>query len=99
MIAVLKKNGNYNPVILCDHCGKIIDDAMGANQLSSSAPEGATAQAFHVHKGECDRAMCARLGDLTGSEELSVHLIELIRNTFGQSDLERVRNLLQSSTE
>jgi hypothetical protein len=99
MIAIQKKGGRYSPVILCDYCGKLIEDAMNAMEVSSPAPEGATAQAFHVHKGDCDQALSAKLGGLAGSEELAVHLFDLIRNTLGKSDLQRVRNLLEWSEE
>jgi hypothetical protein len=95
MIAILKADGRYAPVVLCDHCGKVIDDAMNATALSSSAPEGNTLQAFHVHKGDCDQALSAKLGGLYGSEELAVHLFELMRNTLSKSDLKRVQNLLE----
>jgi len=95
MIAILKKDGQYCPVVLCDHCGKVIDDAMAAMEISSSAPEGATAQAFYVHKGDCEQAVSATLGGMHGSEELAVHLFDLVRNTLGKSDTQRVRNLLK----
>ena len=84
MIAILKKDGRYIPVILCDHCGAVIDDALAAMELSSSAPEGATAQAFHVHKGACDQALSARLGGIHGSEELAVHLVEATKSLGGR---------------
>lgn len=93
MIAILKKNGQYMPVIVCDECGGIITDAFNATQISSSAPEGTTAQAFHVHKGACDDAISARLGGLHGSEELAVHLMQLVKNTLSESDRQRVELL------
>ena len=99
MIAIRKKDGRYSPVVLCDQCGQAIDDAMNAMALSSSAPEGATAQAFHVHKGNCDEALSAKLGGLHGSEELAVHLLELVRNSLRQSDLQRILSLTQWSAE
>jgi len=95
MIAILKKSGQYLPVIVCDECGSIITDAFNATQISSSAPEGATAQAFHVHKGACDEAISARLGGMHGSEELAVHLMQLIKNTLRDSDRQRVENLMK----
>jgi hypothetical protein len=99
MMAILKQDGSYRPVVVCDHCGEVIDDALGAMELSSSAPEGATAQAFHVHKGDCDQALSAKLGGMHGSEELAVHLFDLIRNTMSKSDVQRVKNALQWSQE
>ena len=95
MIAILKKDGQYRPVIVCDECGGVITDAFNATQISSSAPEGATAQAFHVHKGACDEAISARLGGMHGSEELAVHLMQLIKNSLSESDRHRVENLLK----
>ena len=95
MIAILKMDGRYLPVVKCDQCGETIDDAMNAMAMSSSAPEGATAQAFHVHKGECERALSSKVDGLHGSEELAVHLLDLMRNTLSKSDLEGVRNLLR----
>jgi hypothetical protein len=94
MIAIHKIDGQYRPVILCDYCGTVIDDALKGMQLSSSAPEGATAQALYVHKGDCEQAMSIKLGASLGSEELSIHLLELIRNTLGKSDVQSVKNAL-----
>jgi hypothetical protein len=54
--------------------------------VSSSAPEGAAAQVFHVHKGACDDAISTRLGGMHGSEELSVHLLQLLKNALSDSD-------------
>jgi hypothetical protein len=97
MIAIRKQNGQYTPVVVCDECGGIITDAFSAMEVSSSAPEGATAQAFHVHKGACDDAMSARLGGMHGSEELAVHLVQLLKNALSGSDRQRVENLLNGS--
>jgi adenylate kinase len=79
---------------VCDECGGVITDAFGATQVSSSAPDGATAQAFHVHKGACDEAVSARLGGACGSEELAVHLVQLLKNTLRDSDGRRVEALM-----
>lgn len=95
MIAIRKQNGQYSPVVICDECGGVITDAFGAMVVSSSAPEGATAQAFHVHKGPCDDAISARLGGMYGSEELAVHLVQLLKNALSESDRQRVENLLK----
>ncbi len=94
MIAIRKQDGVYAPVVICDHCGQVIDDASNANEISSGAPEGTTAQAFHVHKGECDRTLSAKIGGLWGSAELSDHLVELLLNTLKPNDLARARKLL-----
>jgi transcription initiation factor TFIIIB Brf1 subunit/transcription initiation factor TFIIB len=99
MIAILKKDGRYCPVIVCDQCGMVIDDALAAMEVSSSAPEGTTAQAFHVHKGTCDQALSARLGGIHGSEELVVHLVELVKNALRLSDTRQVQNLLAWSDD
>ena len=64
--------------------------------MSSSAPEGATAQAFHVHKGACEQAVSAKLGGAHGSEELAVHLLAVVKNTLRGSDRMQVKNLLES---
>ncbi len=94
MIAIAKANGEYRPVILCDQCGERITDAANATVVCSSAPEGKTAQLFHVHKGVCDDALAARVEGLFGSEELTTHLIELIKNTFTPDDLSIARRAL-----
>lgn len=99
MIAILKKNGQYGPAIICDYCGQVIDDALNANAVSSAAPKDAMAQVFHVHKGACDQALSAKLGGSLGSEELSTHLLELMRNALANSDFEGLRNLLRWSAE
>lgn len=97
MIAIRKQGGRYKPVVVCDECGGVIADAFGATVISSSAPEGAAAQAFHVHKGACDDAISARLAGMYGSEELAVHLVHLLRNTLCESDRRRVENLFKWS--
>src|SRR3954465_8790304 len=97
MIAIMKKDGRYSPVVACDHCGLVIKDALAAMAISSAAPEGATAQAFHVHKGACDDAMSARLGGMYGSEELAVHLPQLLKNSLRERDRRRGENLLKWS--
>jgi hypothetical protein len=93
MIAIQKQDGKYRPIIACDHCGKVIDDAMNALELSSSAREGAMAEVFYVHKGECEKAVSEKLGGMHGSEELTVHLFQLLRNTLAKSDPHLVQNL------
>ena len=97
MIAIRKQNGQYIPVVICDECGGDITDAFGAMEVSSSAPEGATAQSFHVHKGACDDAISARLGGMHGSEELAVYLVQLLNNALSESDRQRVENLFKWS--
>jgi hypothetical protein len=97
MIAILKQEGQYRPVIVCDQCGQVIDDAMAAMVISSSAPQGTLAQAFHVHKGQCEQALSASREGMHGSEELSVHLLDLLRNTLSQSDRQQLHNLLRWS--
>src|SRR5438105_1089124 len=57
--------------------------------------EGATAQVFHVHKGACDEALAARLDGVFGSEELAVHLVELLKNSVAESDREHLKDLLR----
>jgi hypothetical protein len=94
MIAIRKHEGQYVPVVVCDECGAVIADAFDAMEVSSSAPEGKTAQAFHVHKGACDEAVSARLGGMHVSEELAVHLVSLLKNALSESDRQRVENLL-----
>jgi hypothetical protein len=95
MIAILKSAGRYVPVVVCDQCGRPIDDALAAVAVSTHAPEGSTAQAFHAHKGACDAALTERLGGLAGSEELSVHLIDLVRGAFRPDHLNVAEQLLR----
>ena len=95
MIAIRKRDGRYVPAVVCDECGGVITDAFGATAVSSSAPEGAAAEAFHVHKGSCDDARSARLGGAAGSEELAVHLLQLLKGALRDSDPQRVENLLK----
>ena len=92
---MLKNEGRYSPAVVCDHCGSVITDAFSATAISSSAPDGATAQVFHVHKGACDDAVSVRLGGMHGSEELADHLVQLFKNTISGSDRERIENLLR----
>lgn len=97
MIATRNQDGQYVPVVICDECGGVITDAFGAVEVSSSAPDGAAAQAFHVQKGACDDAISTRLGGMHGSEELAVQLLQLLRNTLRDSDRQRVENLMKWS--
>src|SRR6476469_9187494 len=95
MIGIRKQDGHYKPAVICDECGEVITDAFGAMQVSSSAPERSTAQAFHVHKGACEQALSARLDGIYGSEELVVHLVDLLRNVVSEKDREQVQELLR----
>jgi len=56
---------------------------------------GQTAQAFHVHKGACDATLSKRMGGLAGSEELSVHLVDLVRGAFRTEDRGVAERLLR----
>jgi hypothetical protein len=73
----------------------VIDDALSAMAVSSSAPEGALAQTFHVHKGACDDAVSASLGGMHGSEELATHLLQLVRNSLQRIAPQQLKNLVQ----
>ena len=99
MIGILKQQGRYSPVVICNECGEVIDDAFQAMEICSNAPEGASAESFHVHKGRCDHALSKRVEGLSGPEELAVHLLELLKNTLRASDPHRVEKLLETMNE
>jgi hypothetical protein len=99
MIAIQKMDGQYRPVVLCDFCGIVIDDALAAITISSTAPDGKTAQAFHVHKGKCDESMSEKIGAMLGSEELAVHLLELLKNTMRGSDRQTLQAMLEATND
>lgn len=95
MLAIIKRGGQYRPAIVCDACGDVITDALAATVVSSNAPEGTSAQAFHVHKGTCDQALASRVAGLHGSDELASHLLDLVGNTLRDSDRDVVRSLVE----
>src|SRR5688500_5625800 len=81
-IRLLYLRGKYIPLFVCDQCGKRIEDARQALEISdatTSLKDGDMTNVFHVHKGACDQAMEAKLGP-TGSNELTDHVFQLAYN-------------------
>ena len=88
MIKILDRNSRYAPVMVCDICGKIIDDANRAAvvhkrpQLSEDLEGKTLIDVIHVHKGKCHDVGELNLGgkERTGWIELETHLRYLIHN-------------------
>lgn len=82
MIRMLSMKGRYSPIIVCDVCQRRITDAKMAMEIadhSHDEGDGHEVSVFHVHKGDCDRTLDEKLG-AAGTNELSLHLYQLIRN-------------------
>lgn len=91
MEKVLHKDDKLIPILICDHCGERIEDAGNANcLLEEDRPypdDGETTDVYHVHKGECDRALSAELSEGgAGHSELETHLWRLCHNSGLPSD-------------
>jgi hypothetical protein len=74
------------PVFLCDHCGERITEVKLANYVwdDKGAVPGDVLDVYFVHKGDCDRALEARLTggrpERLASMELNVLLPYLASN-------------------
>jgi hypothetical protein len=97
MIKILYLNGRYNPVLVCDHCDKRIEDAELALAVNVR-PKGdkdETLDCYHVHKGDCDRSLERKLGQV-GTIELTTHLVHLTHNSgLTPSDLKKESDKLE----
>lgn len=83
MIKYWYENGRYAPLLLCDTCGKRIENSgMGAAVHANGREEGEYLDVLHVHKGQCHDKAEADLGGTSsvGWEELNVHLLHLTHN-------------------
>lgn len=81
MLIVMNSKGRNAPVVVCDKCGDRIKSAKDGMVLyPSSGEEGKPVAHYHVHRGECDKAMTKKHGDLGGTDELATHLVWLLSN-------------------
>ena len=93
MLACLwHKEGRREPVVICDHCCEIIRDARKANEVAAPPGDDCSAEAiegdtvigrwtrlYHAHKGECERALTARLdARATVSQDMSSSLFGVL---------------------
>ena len=62
MIKILRKDGKFTHVVICDICHEMITNASRAAVVSRLPPEGEAAEALHVHKGRCHDQAEARIG-------------------------------------
>jgi len=89
MIKILYHHDKSCPILICDICGKKIENINnGSVAFRLSDPqgvylvEGDLTDPLYVHSGECFLKAEAKLGEMqaTGSEALSFHLYYLARN-------------------
>jgi hypothetical protein len=82
MIQMARNNGTMYPILVCDFCGKRIDDAgIAAAVMPESKPyPNGNGRVLFVHKGACHNAVEKTEGHAGGWEELSRHLRLLLHN-------------------
>jgi hypothetical protein len=98
MIKMLNLSGRAAPVVICDICGKRVEEAdLGAAVFPrmQSESEGTVVQVLHVHKGPCHDKAQLQLGGVrdTAWQELRIHFSYLLHN-LGLS-VEKLRKLEQ----
>lgn len=81
MISLIRKNGRGCPVVFCDHCGEIIEDARIGMVLYDRRfdAEGDQTQPIFLHKGKCDAAVKEK-HQMSGWAELQTFLMDLTHN-------------------
>ncbi|MFZ2656612.1 MAG: hypothetical protein WAX69_16885 [Victivallales bacterium] len=82
MIQILDTKTGSAPIIVCDHCGKRIDDAEDAAVIMPDTKRhpNKNRRAIHVHKGDCHDAVEASEGGNVGWEEMTRHIRLLMNN-------------------
>jgi len=94
MIKTINNDGMYAPVIICDICGKAIDNASLAAVIDCERPNvGEMTEVRHVHKGKCHDLADARWSELPWAE-MDVHLLNLINNVG--SSLEKLQEVREA---
>lgn len=99
MIKMLKFSGRSAPVIICDICGKRIEEVkLGAAVFPQIDTEGAIAEVLHVHKRDCHNAAEQKIGGGESApwQELRHHLSYLLHNV--RLSLEQLKELDQDYT-
>jgi hypothetical protein len=87
MIRYWEKGDTCGPVLICDYCGKRIQDAAVGAALTKHPFDGEIVvddalrfDVLHVHKGPCLDAAEKLPGVKSGWNELSHHLLKLVYN-------------------
>jgi len=90
MIKIFVQNSRYSPIIVCDICGRKIDNAMeGAAVFNNRTPsgdllpDGAIQPVIHAHKGKCHDLAESKVGEHDAAVwiELETHVRFLVHNT------------------
>lgn len=86
MIRQVYRYGAYHPIVVCDVCEKIIEDASKATvvfPMVSGERPGDINSLHHAHKGQCLKHAELQLGGglKCGTMELTHHLLLLLENT------------------
>jgi len=81
MIRMIRNEGRTTPIVVCDNCKEPITDSEMAMAIWKQPDvDGTQAEVFHLHKGPCDRAFKAVIGDPNPWQELTKHLHYLCSN-------------------
>lgn len=90
MLKILYSDHQFFPILVCDVCGRRIEQASLAAAINPSAiqdgervvQEGDLLEVLHAHKGDCHKQAEERFGGKyrTGWTELGSHLSQLTHN-------------------
>jgi len=82
VIQINETETGYAPIIVCDHCGEKIENAVQAAAIVSEFGkyQNGNLRVLHVHKVTCFDATEKKEGGKCAWEELSRHLQLLINN-------------------
>lgn len=96
MIQLFQTATGYAPILVCDHCGKRIEDAklaLAVAPFSGKYPNG-NRRILHAHKRSCFDAIERKEGEKCSWEELSIHIRLLAENvTLSPQELEKQQNV------
>jgi len=78
-IKMLSTEQGTRPLILCDQCGKRIEEGSRANVIwnDSSFEQGALSDVLFVHSLNCDQAFQRQRGMVANSMELDLWMVDL----------------------
>src|SRR5262245_57881467 len=98
MLKIHFSDNAAGPLIVCDSCGDPINDhRKGIASYTPQTKPDQTVDCYHVHKGECDAHLKARLGVArTKWQDLRAHLqflclnVRLTPRKMEMTDLDRM---------
>jgi hypothetical protein len=80
-IKMMQTESGAGPIVVCDQCGKRIDDASEASYIwnESSYEPGSLHDVYFVHS-RCDEALQRQVGEMPNSQSLIILMPYLVSN-------------------